>query len=280
MTNEYKHFTSSQAFAAWIRERRAACAIESRYGSSSRRSGVDVGLQQLEQGDETNVERARALLTEFQETIEVLQYKWEHSVAGAFPNVPAYLSNAPKSMWAKKRILSDRSPLRIWVGLTSSGGIEEEALAKRGVTLAAFAMAISGKRPVLISPYVNLGNDSSAGYRYGRGRSYARSSDSYTQNALISWDISTSPLVLSELLACLSSPNITRHLGLSVCCMLNSGVTGAWHSDYANEEAMREHLGAKPGDMYLPSIHLYDPILNDPIKWLKTNIAKYSEEER
>lgn len=276
MTNEYKHFTSSQAFAAWIQERQAANASTtgSRYGYGYGRD-ISTGLRQLEQGDETNVERARALLTEFQENIEVLHYQWERDVAGAFPDVPSYIMGVPESMWTQQPILSDRSPLRIWVGLTSSGGIGEETLVKRGITLAAFAMAISAKRPVLISPYVNLGNDYRRDY-YARTRS---GSYSYAQNALLSWDISTSPLVLSELMACLSSPNITRRLGLVVCYMLNPGVTGNWHSDYDNESAMREHLGAKPEDLYLPSIHLYDPILSDPIAWLKTNVAKYSQEE-
>lgn len=232
------------------------------FGGSSSYSRTTEGLTMMENGDETHVQQAKDLLAEFQENIEVVQHQWETHLIGAFPNVPAYIAGVPETMWSREEIRSDRSPLRIWIGLTSSAGVREASLVKRGCTLAAFAIAMSGKRPVYLTPYVNLG-------RHGVSR----------DNALISWDISTSPLVLSELMACTSRPEVTRYVGIEACELLNPNTNGAWHRDYDNEDKMRENLGAKPDDMYLSSIHLYDPMLTDPIGWLKTNIEKYGNED-
>jgi hypothetical protein len=159
--------------------------------------------------------------------------------------------------------VSDRTPLRIWVGLTSSAGVTREELTKRGVTLAAFALAVSEKRPVYITPYVV-----NSSYR-GRGA-----------DTFLSWDIQTSPIVLSELMGCLSSPEVTRYAGLAATYRINPGCNGQWPSIYNDERKMREVLGANPDDLYLPSIHLYDPLLADPIGWLHTNVAKYTDPDR
>lgn len=266
MTNLAQHFTSSRAFADWIDKRIAENGGNVRtFGSdlSTMRKGVDT----LRDGNERHVPDAEKLLSNFNETIEVPSHVWGHDLAGAFPDVPAMLSLEPESMWTIQPVMSDRTPLRVWIGLTSSGGIGESDLIKRGCVLAAFALAVSSKRPVLLSPYVNLGSHSYGSYGTDTGR----------EGALISWDISTQPFIMSELLGCTSEPSVTRYAGITACYLLNPGVTGAWHPDFDNEAKMREHLHAAPDDLYLPSIHLYDELLSDPIKWLKTNVAKYTE---
>lgn len=265
--NRYRHFTSSRAFADWldstIKQERAAGRRVHTFNDWSGESGtLDQGVKTLKDGNTRHVAQAEALLNKFDEQINVEAFQWGHDLAGAFPDVPAMLASDPESMWVQQPIMSDRTPLRVWIGLTSSAGIGERELITRGCVLAAFALAVSHKRPVILSPYVNLGS-----HRYG-GR----------EGALISWDISTQPFVMSELLGCTSEPSVTRYAGITACYLLNPGVTGAWHPDYDNETRMREHLGAREDDLYLPSIHLYDPLLFDPIGWLKINIAKYTEE--
>lgn len=261
MTNEHKHFTSSSAFADWMR--RTPPAYHEGHGFTAA-ADVAKGIHTLTHGDLTNLDQAQALIDQFNENIEVPTYTRQLSMAGGFPDVPSYLSGQPEHMWSLIPDTSDRTPLHIYVGLTSSAGVPHDALIKRGCTLAAFALALSNKRPVFITPYVNLG-----------GYGFSHTPD----NALISWDITTSPLVLSELMGCLSDPHVTRHAGIAACYRLNPRTNGDWHSDYDNSQRMRQHLGAAPDDLYLPSIHLFDPLLANPIGWIKDNLAKYAPQE-
>jgi len=145
--------------------------------------------------------------------------------------------------------------------------IDEDDLIKRGCAIAAFAIAMSNVRPVIITPYVCLGSS-----RYtGRG----------TRNMLISWDISTQPLILSELMA-VTRPEVTRHIGIEACRQLFGPIAQddpSFHSDSFSEAKMRVHLNAKPDDLYLPSIHASDPILNNPVKWVNDQVNKYTSGE-
>lgn len=256
-----KHFTSPRALATWMRAERLTTAWRPLFGSSyaAQPAALD-GIRILESGSDANVQAAKDLLTKFQENVEVPSHKWETRMVGAFPNVPAFLAGEPETMWAREEITSDRSPLRIWMGLTSSAGITPAQLTQRGCVLAAFAIALSEKRPVYISPYVN-------------------NSDGYTQHALVSWDIHTSPLVLAELLGCVSSSQVTRNAGLLATYLLNPQTSGHWSKYEESETEMRRRLNAAPADMYLPPIHLYDPMLADPIKWLQENIARYGSDD-
>jgi hypothetical protein len=42
---------------------------------------------------------------------------------------------------------------------------------------------------------------------------------------------------------------------------------------------MRAALGCAPADLYLPMIERDDPLLSDPIGWVRTNVAHYSNAE-
>lgn len=254
------HFDSTTAYKAWLESIQQDVPLRDDlcFGdvATARR-----GLQLLDSPDDTNIDQARALLAQFGESIEVEQQVWSHSVVGYFPDVPAYLAGDPEHMMVREFIRSDQTPLRVWVGVTSSAGIGESQLVKRGVTLTAFAMAMIARRPVIISPYVNLGN-----YNNNAG-------------AIISWDISTEPLVLAELITSIARPEVTRHIGIYACYALQPKCTGAWDPDYADEERCRDRLGAKPEDLWLGSIHFSDPLLRDPVGWIKEHVARYSSED-
>lgn len=256
-----KHFNSSTEFHTWVMPDIDKLPYTAYFGDN-RREAVE-GAQLLVNGDNTYVARARQLLDNFQERIESIHYKWEHQISGAFPDVPAYCAGQPDSMWYREQTTSDQTPLRVWVNISSSWDVTEDQLRSRGVALAAFAIALSEKRPVYITPWIQRG-------------------ELTTYGSVISWDLHTSPLVLSELLPCLSDVDITRHLSLPACSKLNPMLTNhsaPWHPDDGNEQKMRKHLGCADADIYLPGIKSYDPMLNDPIAWLKTNIAKHGQEE-
>lgn len=285
MSDDRRHFTNTRDYADWVshewdtqkkqrtvRHYTAVCDSEPR---------VRDGLRFMYEGDETHLRRAQELMDKFQESVEVPTRTWELSRVGAFPCVPAMLAGRPEAMFNTATITSDRTPLRVWVGLTSSAGISDVELAIRGCTLAAFALAMISIRPVYITPYVLMGQHSYDSYdSYGRGRSWSRgrSTPAGSENALISWDISTSPLVLSELMGCLSRSEVTRYVGILACNLLNKYTDGGWHRDYSYPDKMRQNLGASPDDLVLGSIHWDDPMLTQPLEWVKDQVAKYTEE--
>jgi len=263
MPNKHMHFAGATSYMMWLKEQRK---INGRirgfgYGHEERN---DQGIDILLNGDETHVDQANKLVDQIVATVEVPRHVSKKSVYGFRPNVPAYIRGEPRDMWRRLKIKEERSPIRVFVGLTSSALISEDDLIKRGCAIAAFAIAMSNVRPVIITPYVCLGSS-----RYtGRG----------TRNMLISWDISTQPLIMSELMA-VTRPEVTRHIGIESCRQLFGRIAEddpSFHSDSFSEAKMRQHLGAKPSDLYLPSIHASDPILNDPVAWVNTQVERYT----
>lgn len=279
MADVRKHFANPRALSEWIIEEKKVSTWRPSSWSFAGQPEAELGIRALATGDDRNVAQAQALLQSFQENIEVPSYTWTTGMVGAFPNVPAYIAGVPEVMWYREPIVSDRSPLRVWMGVTSSAGITEDMLVKRGCTLAAFVIAMSNKRTVYVTPYVC-------------------NSNGYSDHAVVSWDIQTTPLVLSDLLASVSNPHCTRHAGLTATYLANPATSGRWdprelasnriaqynqghgiinpnpHSDW-----QRDVLGVKPDDLVLGSIHLHDELITDPIGWLKKNLARYGDNE-
>lgn len=265
MTQLAKHFRSTTDFASWMRgEKMHHGRYTGGYGSNNDARN-DQGLKHLQEGNDRNVEEAKKLMRDLTLKIDVPTLQWETHVVGFLPNIPGFVAGTPDQMWTRTYTKRDRTPLRVWVGVTSSGGIDERDLVRRGCALAAFALAMQNTRPVHITPYVNLG--------------LAWSRRSNIEDAVISWDVGTSPLGIARLMASVSEPEVTRYVGIAACYFLNPKVDGDWHSDYDDEAKMRQHLGAKPDDLYLPSIHLHDPILSNPVEWVRTQVAKYTKED-
>ena len=263
MVNKQEHFANAGQFMDWFRERRAENGVIRSFGyHDSHRSndGVDI----LTNGDETHVQRANELVDQIVTNVDTPKNEWRRDVYGYYPDVEAFIRGEPENMWMMHRVQDEQTPIRVFVGLTSSAMIDEEDLIKRGCALAAFAIAMSSIRPVVITPFVTLGSS-----RYtGRG----------TRNMLISWDISTQPLILSELMS-LTRPEVTRYVGIEACRQMFGKIAEddpSFHSDSFNEQRMREHLNAKPNDLYLPVIHASDPILKDPIKWVNDMVERYT----
>lgn len=269
MTYMHKHFKSPVAMADWFEPQIGKDRRVVYYDSyTSGHTRALAGITLLRKGQDTYVEAALALLKQFNEDIEVPALVWEHAIAGAFPDVPAYLSGDPENMWYQAPSYSDRTPLRVWFGLDTSGDVRDEHIRKRGVTLAAFAIAVSNKRPVFITPYV-------------AGGEYSRDKTGKPIGASISWDIATSPLVLSELLTNLAESSITRHIGVPAPYMLNTELHsyGApFHPESRNPEGMRAALGCAAHDLYIPAMRSTDELVNNPLTWLKHHVAKYTTE--
>jgi hypothetical protein len=256
-----KHFASATEYLEWVRSSRAAGRpngdseylwSQSRYDTSDEWN-ASAGMQVLRAGD---VERGQEFARQakaFGEAIPVKRKTWQYNVAGAYVVVPAMLGGRPDHMRQRIVRTSSRDPLRIWVGLTSSCGVTPEELSKRGAAICAFAIALSRVRRVKITPYVLLGG------RPGVG-------------AVLSYDLAT-PLVLSQVAAALATPSVTRGLGIAACYYAQPGCDGSWWRDYDNVDRMRDQLGCKPDDVYLGCIHWDDPLLKDPVAWIKENLS-------
>lgn len=254
------HFNSTRDYLAWYAERDPARYPLSRHHAQD---GA-LGARQMRDGtDEYNAEIEK-IANVIWENIPTLQRTWRLDVAGVFPSVPAYLAGEPEDMYRQVEDYNEHTPIRIWIGLTSSYGVGHQELIKRGAALAAFAQALSEVRPVSLTPYVLLGGHLLYGARCG---------------ALISWDLTTSPTIMSDVAPNLISPYVIRYMGLDACYTLEPGCDGSWLRGYDNEENMRDMLGAQKEDIYLGSIHLYDPLLVDPVKWIKEHLAQYTADE-
>ena len=272
--HQIMHFDASHEFASWARQ-----ALEDRtpekahYYSGSRYESlprVVEGMRILEEGNEDGLDEAERLLDNFHENIPTVTTRRELSIVGACPDVPSFLSGVPTNMWVRTPAFVSQAPLRVWVGLTSSSGVSEDQLRQRGITLAAFALAMQEIRPVYITPYVNLG-------WWTEDRS--RAAYEGIHSSVISWDIQTHPLVLAELLGCLSKPEVTRYLGITACNLHNPSVNGHCNPVLGSEADMRRLLNIPENDLFLGQIHLYDPMLTNPVQWLKDKISHYTDRD-
>jgi hypothetical protein len=259
------HFANSNQFADWFRDQlengpkeKTRNIYSGGWGYSESRNNhprADKGAELLTIGDPSIVEKAKQLVATFSLDIPSTRRIWSQDVAGFFPNVPAYLSNEPECMWRMEDDKVNNTPLRIYVGLTSTWNVTEEQIFTRGCALVAFALALSERRPVLITPYVDL---------------YSRNGEA----TFISWDLATSPLIYSELTA-LGNPDITRYVGIFACDLANPRHSDSYYQIPGGEAEIREILGANEDDIVLGTCDSYDPLLVDPIKWVNENLACY-----
>lgn len=266
------HFPHTRAYTDWYKTSSATASTfgsaRATYWNGEAMQGIDL----LSRGDNNAVTRARTLLAKFTEELPSITQKWTLEVAGGFPSIGAFLAGDPEHMWQQEADNTDTAPLRVWLGLTSSIGVTPAQIFERGIALAAFAMTLSERRTVYLTPYVLLGASNTSN-KY-RAREYHDDNTS-PDGSLISWDLTTSPLILSEVSAALTRSEVTRALGLAACYKANPACNGQWLDCYQNEPKMRRLLNAAPGDIFIGSIHLNDPLLTDPIGWVKKQLAYF-----
>jgi hypothetical protein len=77
-------------------------------------------------------------------------------------------------------------------------------------------------------------------------------------------------------------PEVTRYFGIEVCQQVWGKVATndtRFHPDTMNEARMRDHLNVQPDDVYLPQITELDPMINDPVEWVRTQVLRYTSGE-
>lgn len=288
MTLIYKHFRGATSAMMWMEEaRKLNGPMQSFHHDISRdlpRSNA--GRTMLLNGDETYVEKAQGIVNTLSVQIDTPRSEWYREVYGYYPDIPSYLAGQPQAMWMEHKVTADHAPIRLWVGLTSSAMIEENRLIERGAALAAFCIAMANVRPVVLTPFWTLGSVKRRGdrdYYYDRrgARRQNKNGDPNdgVRNMIISYDISTQPLILSEILS-IARPEVTRYVGIEMCRHLfgqDASEDSSFAHDSFDERKMREHMNIPDTDLYLPPIYGSDPLLDNPVKWIQDNIARFTE---
>lgn len=204
-------------------------------------------------GEETHVERARAMADKFSNEFESVMPQWSPAVAGAYPCVPEAIMGAPEPMRHKTTVVSDMAPLRIWVAINSSGSIPAEVITARGTGILALCMALVGTgRPIELFGYVAQdGNDG---------------------ETIAAFQLQTAPLSLAEACFTLCNPGWARRIIYATTSRLN-GATGSFPEGYDMPlgEAYAAKIAAIVGAHVVirrPDLDEETVLLKNPQKWV------------
>ncbi len=175
------------------------------------------------------------------------------SCVGGSPCVGAYLAGAPESMF--RQVDEDDhsgTPMRIFFGLVSSGGIDASDLAQRGAAILAFAQVIAMVRPVELIGVAAMGIKG--------------------QDVCFKIEMGTAPIDMSAM-AALSHPGVQRRGLYSVAVHLAGGDHCSPHIDWPSVgEATL--AGCEPGDVFFKSPYSNEiaAIRADPVKWVRDQL--------
>jgi len=119
-------------------------------GSGSWNGGTDsrASLKLLATGDLASVTEAEAMLSQLDLHVESPHYHPEAMPVGCAPRVGAFMAGDPCDMMGRRRDDMVQGPIRVYVSMVSSGGIDDADLRKRGIACLAIVMALAQQRPV------------------------------------------------------------------------------------------------------------------------------------
>lgn len=235
----------------------------------------DKSVEQIRSGDLSGVAASDALMSKL-ETAVPLSQSWHTrlDVVGGVPNVPAFLAGHPYNMRRRERIMSQQAPLAIIASLELSGGIDIGTMRKRGSVMLALVRRLSNIRPVELFVACSVGDRRRCGKPAG---------------AHVICRIDTAPLDLARAAHVLTCPSVTRGIGYAIGDYLlqnhigdkGTSWSGGWAygDDTAYRPNAREIIGsvANPTSeaLYLAPAHVRDPMVTDPIKWLKEKLVEF-----
>jgi hypothetical protein len=210
-------------------------------------------------GDLSAVDDANAILEKVDASVvsSGLRPQWVSAPCGAFPNVPAYLANAPESMFRKENERGVKKSVNIYYVPAVSASIEHTEIFKRGVTVLALAMQLS--RICSVNIYFAT--------CYG------------TQDHIIRL---ATPMVLSESAHVLTSTAFLRNLSYGLAHA--HGWFGSWARWHKNNDAdhnikeIKKRLELSDDDIVIPPMHKEEwdsGQLNDPVKYINEMLEKY-----
>jgi hypothetical protein len=225
-------------------------------------------LKAMESGVTDGISEAEGLMRKVEVEIDVAKPEWAPSVAGAFPVIPDYLSGHPQSMRRKVYPDTHTSPMRLFIDLTSSGGIDHQTLRKRGIAFLALAMTLVRIRPVEMWAVIALG-----------GRN----------NGIAAVRVNTAPLDTAVACGIFTDAGVARDIGYTWLDDVRQ-TRGHWyHRVYPDagvhcddqrsryNSTIRRSLGCQPDDVFIGPMHLHDQLVTDPVAFIKRAIKERSE---
>lgn len=209
-------------------------------------------------GDTSAVQKANSIMEHVDDNIAVKGNRpcWNTAPAGAFPNVPAYLANAPETMYQRQNTRGDKRAINIFYSPSSSGDINADKVFNRGVTVLALAMQLSRTKDVNIHFFTAR----------GLGNHVVRL---------------TAPMVLSESAHILTNVGFIRGISLRLSRSLGWG--GNWASwldrddDEATVKNIRNYYCLSDDDIIIPPMQKrkQDPLSN-PVEYINNILKKHS----
>ena len=227
---------------------------------STRGTAVDKCIR----GDETLVPEAESLLRKLETEIAVPHADWTPAPCGAYAIVPEYLVGHPDCMRRRRITADETTPIRVYVDLTSSGGVQHDKLTKRGIGFLALIMALIQQRPVEASAVIALG---------------------YGQSGVVVIPLPTRPLDTAVACGVLTDGAVTRTLGYGLLHE-KTKAGGGWYKsvhphdlgrdEYINN--LRAALACDPADIFIGPMYLDDPLVDDPVGFIRRMLAAGNSE--
>jgi len=243
-------------------------------GTTGVQNDFDTFTRKLVEGDERMGNASDALLAKFEDLVPFsTAWQTRNDVVGGLPNVPAFLAGHPMSMRRRVRVAKEQAPLGILVDMTTSAGVSQDFMVKRGTLVIALVRMLALRRPITLHVTSGLAAGSPSNPDGQRSACY------------VTTRIETTPLDLSRAAYMLGSSDWRYWaFGLAENVGFNAGEsTGHW--TYRDHNAMRSHSrvifdGIVPGAdevFFISSAHLTDRDLQDPEKWLRAMLAKFGD---
>jgi hypothetical protein len=205
-------------------------------------------------GDESLVGRSEGVLSSIEDKMPVsLAWRNVDDVVGAIPNVPTFLAGHPQCMRRRQRTLRENAPVTIYMDLTSSMGIASDKILRRGITLLALVRMLVEHRATELWVGTSLSNG--------------------TDTGTVAWRIDTTPLDLARAAFHISDVSMSRLFGYATAEML----TGCHLGGFGDRDTKRlQEIAGWNEVIHIPPVTYSDPLVDEPVKWLKRTLAKYT----
>jgi hypothetical protein len=234
---------------------------EDHHGETDRWCGgtLDDAMRHANQGAQELVKRAWPKFERLG-NLPTPRPEWVPSPCGAFPVVPQAIIGDPNSMRRRVNSARDSHPVRIFLEVAVSAGIEAHTIESRGAAVVALANRLGEMRPVELWGHwgMDYHNDSNPAFSY-------------------LWRVGHAPLNLAAALGALASAPFVRR----VCYNLGRQrhpVCGG-RPPWSSEKGIRQQIGAGPSDLVFPGGHLNDPLTNDPENFIRRTIERFAKHE-
>lgn len=240
------NYTNSRNSSKWIGESDSRCQDLCEIGD----------IKQVEASQEFAKQVDKKL------DVETCAPEMMDTVAGGAASVPAYLAGNPNCFRRPKPVQDTRKPLRIFVDVGVSAGIDQDTIQKRGRALLAMAQILSKSRPVEIVAFF-----------YGE-----ISRHEYLVKVPLRLDNWATVGAVIGNGAFLREP-LFRFM-IEAAGETSLGRIG-WGERYEGESGTRELLGAKRNDVIFGRAFLDNRKLNaDPVQWVADEIERINKEQK